>query len=40
MMIGRQTASVEERRVEGGNERGRDRTRHGRREGGSEQMRD
>ena len=37
MMIGRQRASVEEGRVEGGrvnegNERGRDGTRHGRRE--------
>ena len=41
MMLGRQRASVEEGRVEGGrvdegNERGREGTRHGRREGGSE----
>ena len=41
MMPGRQRASVEEGRVERGmvdegNERGRDGTRHGRREGGSE----
>ena len=41
MMLGRQIASVEEGRVEGGrvdeeNERGRDGMRHGQREGGSE----
>ena len=47
MIIGRQRASVEEergegRRVDEGNERGRDGTRHGHgeREGGSEQRRD
>ena len=45
MMLGRQRASVEEGRVEGGrvdegNERGRDGTRHGQREGGSERRRD
>ena len=45
MMLGRQSASVEEGRGEGvmvgeGNERGRDGTRHGQREGGSEQRRD
>ena len=37
MMLGRQSASVEEGRVgvvDEGNERGRDGTRHGRREGG------
>ena len=45
MLLGRQRASVEEGMVEGGrvdegNERGRDRTRHGQREGGSERRRD
>ena len=45
MMLGRQRASVEEGRVEGemvdeGNERGRDGTKHGRWEGGSEWRRD
>ena len=43
MMLGRQRASVEEGRVgrvDEGNERGRDVTRHGRREGGSERSRD
>ena len=49
MMLSRERASVEEGRVEGGrvdegNERGRDRTKHGRREGrwkgGSERRRD
>ena len=41
MMLGRQRASVEEGRVEGGMvERGSDRTRHGRQEGGSERSRD
>ena len=45
MMLGRQIASVEEGRVEGGrvdegNERGRDWARHGQREGGSERRRD
>ena len=45
MVLGRQRASVEEGRVEGwrvdeGNERRRDGTRHGRREGGSERRRD
>ena len=45
MMIGTQRASVEEERVEGGrvdegNERGRDGTRHRQREGGSERRRD
>ena len=33
MMLCRERASVEEERVEGGNERGRDRTGHGRHEG-------
>ena len=45
MILGRQRASVEEGRVEGGrvdegNERGRDGTRHGQQEGGSERRRD
>ena len=45
MMLGRQRASVEEGwvaigMVDEGNERGRDWTRRGRREGGSEQGRD
>ena len=45
MMLGRQRAQVKQGRVEGwrvdeGNERGRDRTRHGRWEGGSERRRD
>ena len=45
MMLGRQRASVEEGSVEGGrvdegNERGRDGTRHGQWEGGSERRRD
>ena len=45
MVLGRQRAPVEEGRVEGGrvdeeNERGRDGTRHGRREGGIERRRD
>ena len=45
MMLRRHEASVEEGRVEGGrvderNKRGRDGTRHGRREGGSERGRD
>ena len=45
MMLGRQRAPVEEGSVEGGrvdegNERGRDGTRHGRLEGGSERKRD
>ena len=45
MMLGRQRASVEEGRVEGGmvdegNERGRDGPRCGRRKGVSERMRD
>ena len=45
MMLGRQRTPVEERRVEGGrvdegNARGRDGTRHGRREGGSQRCRD
>ena len=45
MMLGRQRASVEEGRLEGGrvdegNERVRDGTRHGQREGGSERRRD
>ena len=44
MMLGRQTSSVEEGRVEGGrvdegNERRRDGTRHGQLVGGSERMR-
>ena len=39
-MLGRQRASVEEGRVDEGNERGRDGLRHGRREGGSERRRD
>ena len=45
MMLGRQRASLEEGKGEGGrvgegNERGRDGTRHGQREGGSEQRSD
>ena len=45
MMLGRERASVEEGRVGGGrvdegNERGRNGTRHGRREGGGERRRD
>ena len=45
MMLGRQIASMEEWRVEGGridevDERESDGTRHGRREGGSERRRD
>ena len=45
MMLGRQRASMEDWSVEGGmvdevDERGRDGTRHGRREGGSERRRD
>ena len=45
IMLGRQRASVEEWRVEGGmvdevDERGREGTGHGRREGGSERRRD
>ena len=45
MMLGRQRAPVEEGRVEGGrvdegNERGSDGTRHGRRDAGSERRRD
>ena len=45
MMLGRQRASVEEVRLEGGrvddgNDRGRDGTMHGQREGGSERRRD
>ena len=44
-MLGRQSALVEEGGMEGGrvaegNERGRDGTRHGQREGGSERRRD
>ena len=45
MMLGRQRASVENGRVEGGrvdevNERGRHGAKHGRREGGSERRKD